>query len=144
MPATIDDAAEMAMALPEVTEGARFGRRTWFVGGKGFAWERPFSKADIKRFGAETPPDGPILAVSVEDLDEKKAVLEAHPKAFFNIQHFDGFPAVLILLKKVGKRELREAIVDGWLAVAPRKLAEEYLAAKRPRRAGGPAVRGNR
>jgi hypothetical protein len=131
VPATLEDAKQMAMALPEVTEGARWRNRTWFVRGKGFAWERPLSKADIKRFGDETPPDGPILAVTVEDMDEKKAVLEAHPKAFFDIEHFKGFPAVLIQMKKVGKRELREAIVDAWLAVAPPKLAEEYLARKK-------------
>src|SRR3954454_21534842 len=106
--ATIEEAAQIAMGLPEVTEGARFGNRTWFVKGKGFAWERPFSKADIKRFGDETPPEGPLLAVSVEDLHEKEAVLEAHPKAFFNIEHFNNYPAVLIQLKNVGERELRE------------------------------------
>ena len=117
----------MAMELPEVTEGARFGRRTWFVRGKGFVWERPFSKADIKRFGDETPPDGPILAVNVEDMHEKEAVLEAHPKAFFTIEHFKNYPAVLIQLKKVAKRALREAIIDGWLACAPPSLAEQYL-----------------
>src|SRR5256885_8373140 len=99
MPATFEDAAAVAMALPEVTEGLRHGRRTWFVRGKGFAWERPFSKADIKRFGDETPPDGPILAVSVEDMHEKEAVLDSHPEAFFNIAHFDGYPAVLIQLR---------------------------------------------
>ena len=125
--ATIDEAAEIASGLPEVTVGERYGNRTWLVAGKGFAWERPFSKADIKRFGAATPPDGPILAVKVADLGEKEAVLAAGIKGVFTIPHFDGFPAVLIQLKAVGKRALREAITDAWLACAPPKLADEYL-----------------
>lgn len=125
--ATLDDAADMAMALPEVIEGARWGKRTWFVKNKGFAWERPFSKADIKRFGDAPIPDGPILAVHVGDMDEKRAVLEAQPKGFFDIEHFKGYPAVLIQLNKVTKRALKEAVLDGWLACAPPKLAEEYL-----------------
>ena len=118
MPATLDDAAQMAMVLPEVVEGERFGRRTWFVRKKGFAWERPFSKADIKRFGDETPPDGPFLAVSVEDLHEKEAVLEAHPKAFFTIQHFDGYAAVLIQLKTARAKDVRAAIREAWRTVS--------------------------
>jgi hypothetical protein len=126
--ATFDDVARMADELPEVTEAESRGNRSWSVSGKAIAWERPFSKADLKRFGDETPPDGPILAVRVLDLGEKEAALAANPTAFFTISHFDGYSAVLIQLKKVTKKALREAIVDGWLASAPPKLADQFLA----------------
>jgi hypothetical protein len=124
---TIDDVALMASALPEVVESERRGTRTWSVNGKTFAWERPFSKADIKRFGDATPPDGAILAVRVADLGEKEAVLSGNPTAFFTIPHFEGFSAILIQLKKATKKATREALVDGWLACAPPRLADAYL-----------------
>jgi hypothetical protein len=122
-----DDAADLAMALPEVTEGVRYGNRTWMVNGKAFAWERPFSKADLRRFGDVTPPAGPILAVSVEDLVEKEAVLQSNPKAFFTIPHFDGYAAILVQLDTVTNKALKDTLLDGWLAVAPTKLAEQHF-----------------
>ncbi len=130
---SLDEAGRIALELPEVIQGERNGTLSWSIGGKTFAWERGFSKADLKRFGDTAPPQGPILAVRVEDLGEKEAVLAANPKAFFTIPHFDGYAAVLIQLKAVGKRALREALIDGWLSCAPSTLADEYLAGERKR-----------
>lgn len=127
MPATFDDVARVAAALPDASEGDRYGGRTWEVGGKVFAWERGFSKADIKRFGKETPPDGPILAVRTDGLHDKEAALQSQTMGFFTIPHFNNYPAILIQLKKVTKTALKDALLDGWLACAPPKLAKAYL-----------------
>jgi hypothetical protein len=126
----LDEATRMAMELPGVEEGERHGNRSWSVGGKTFAWERAFSKADIKRFGDAPVPDGPIIAVRLEDLHEKEAVIAEGHRGFFTIPHFDGYAAVLIQLKLVTKRPLRAALVDGWLACAPDNLAREFLTRK--------------
>ena len=123
---TLNDVARIARALPAVEERERRGTRTWMVGDKTFAWERPFNKADIKRFGAAPIPDGPILAVRVAGFDEKEAVLAAYPEAFFTIPHFDGFAAVLIQLRTVTTSDLRDALTDGWLACAPKTLAATF------------------
>ena len=126
--ATLDDVERLVAALPETEQTTRYGNRTWAVGGKGYAWERPFSKADLKRFGDETPPDGPILAIRVEDLGEKESVLAARAAdGFFTIPHFDSYPAVLIELDKASESALSEALLDGWLVFAPPKLAKAHL-----------------
>lgn len=127
------EVAEYAAALPDVDEGTRYGHRTWLVHGKVFAWERPFSKADVKRFGDDAPPTGPILALSTDGLDEKDAILEAGLRGFFTIPHFDGFAAVLVDLSVATKRDVKRAIVDAWLCCAPDDLAQDFLARARRR-----------
>jgi hypothetical protein len=125
--ASLDEAIHLITALPEVTEGTRYGRPTWFVNGKGFAWERPFSKADIQRFGTEPVPGGQILALAVDGLDDKAAALGAGHQGLFTIAHFDNYPAILVQLDVVELSVLEEAIVDAWLACAPESLARTYL-----------------
>lgn len=125
--ASLDDVQRLALELPEVAEIERHGHRAWAVAGKVFAWERPYSKADLRRFGDEIPPDGPIAAVSTGELAEKEALLAAHPTTLFTIEHFNGFAAVLVQLNKIKVSELREVLLDGWLACAPQPLAEGLL-----------------
>jgi hypothetical protein len=123
---TLEDAAALARALPAVVETDRRGSLVWSVSGKSFAWERPFSKADVKRFGSDAAPSGIIVAVRVADLGEKEAVLAAGRRGVFTIPHFDGFAAVLVQLDEVTKSALRDALIDGWMCQAPAPLVEQY------------------
>ncbi|MEU8226763.1 hypothetical protein [Kribbella sp. NPDC048915] len=126
--ASLGDVERLISRLPETEETSRYGMRSWTVGGKAYAWERPFSKADVKRYGDETPPDGPILALAVEDLAEKEAVLAARAgDGFFTIPHFDGYAAVLVQLDRVSADVLEEALLDAWLVYAPAEVAQAHL-----------------
>jgi len=118
MAMTFDDVDTFAKSLPGVTVGAKWGNRTWMVEDKGFAWQRPLSKADIKRYGDETPPQGEILAVRVENLDAKDALLAIAPPGFFTIPHFNGYAAVLIALRQARAKDVRAAIRDAFSTVA--------------------------
>ena len=122
-----EDVARLVAKLPEVSVGERYGHPTWNVGRQTFAWGRPFSKADVKRFGRETSPSGPILAVRVADLHEKEAVLAECRDGVFTIPHFDGYAAVLVQLEVVAPEVLRDLVLDAWLACAPAGLADDYL-----------------
>src|ERR1044071_9242592 len=118
MSMTFADVDTFAMSLPGVTVATKWGHRTWMVGDRGFAWQRPFSRADLKRFGDEPPPAGEILAVRVESLDAKDALLAMELPGFFTIPHFNGYAAVLIALRQARTKDVRAAILDGFRAIA--------------------------
>jgi hypothetical protein len=124
--ASWDDVRRIALALPETSEGTSHGNMSWSVRDKGFVWERPLRKSDLQALG-DAAPDGPILGARVEHLVAKEALLADDPDVFFTTPHFDGFPAVLIRLERISVEDLEEAIVEAWLARAPKRLAKEYL-----------------
>jgi hypothetical protein len=122
-----DDVRRIALALPETSERVSREQIMWRVRDKGFVWERPLRGTDLRALG-DAAPDGPILGVRVEDSSAKEALLAADPDVFFTIPHFDGYPAVLVLIEKIALDELEELIIEAWLARAPKRLATQYLA----------------
>jgi hypothetical protein len=126
--ATLDDVSELAANLPETSVGEYRGSRTWNVAGKTFAWERPFSKADIKRFGTARVPEYPVVAIRVADKTDKEAVLAQGYSGVFTIEHFNGFNGILLELESVEDAVLAELIEDAWLAMAPPKVIDAWRA----------------
>ena len=127
--ATWDDVARIALALPETTEEQAWGNRHWKVRGKGFVWERPLRKSDLKVLG-DAAPEGPILGARVEHLVAKEALVQDPSKVFFTIPHFDGYPAILVLLDEIDLDGLDEVIVEAWLCRAPKRVADAYIASR--------------
>jgi hypothetical protein len=124
---TWDEVAKLALALPETDEKVSRGHRQWRVKDKLFVWERPLRKPDLAALG-DAAPVGPILGARVEHLSAKEALVQDPSGIFFTTPHFDGYPAILVQLDKIGLDELEEVVTEAWLARAPARLAEAYLA----------------
>jgi hypothetical protein len=124
--ASWDDVRRLALVLPETSEDTTHGHASWRVREKLFVWERPLRASEMRALGA-TAPEGPILGVRVEHLGIKEALLASDPDVFFTTSHFEGYPAVLVLLERIGVEELSELIVEAWLTRAPKRLAQRYI-----------------
>jgi hypothetical protein len=125
--ASWDDVRSIALDLPETSERLSHGHLSWRVRDKGFVWERPLRAADLDALG-ERAPAGPILGARVEHLIAKEALIADRPDVYFTTPHFDGYSAVLVVLDRIAPDELRELIVEAWLARAPKRLADRYAA----------------
>ena len=124
--ASWDDVRRIALALPETSERVSRNLRQWQVKDKGFVWERPLRRADLEALG-DAAMFGPILGARVEHVVAKEALLANEPDVFFTTPHFDGYPAILVRLDRIGLEDLREVIVEAWLARAPKRLAKSYI-----------------
>ena len=124
--ATWGDVRRIALDLPETSERTNQGVLQWRVKEKVFTWERPLRKADYQVLG-DAAPEGDILAVGVDDLGVKEALLSDDPEVFFTTPHFDGYAMILIRLAAIPVPELEELIIDAWLDRAPKRVIAEYL-----------------
>jgi hypothetical protein len=124
--ASWDDVGRIALALPETSERLSRELRQWRVRDKLFVWERPLRRSDVEALG-DRAPEGPILGARVEHLVAKDALLANDPTVYFTTPHFDGYPAILVRLNRIGREDLHEVIVEAWLARAPKRLARTYV-----------------
>jgi hypothetical protein len=125
--ATWDDVRRLALALPETSERLSRGNAQWRVKDKLFVWERPLRNTDLAALG-DAAPEGPILGARVEHVVAKEALVADPSGVYFTTPHFDGYPAILVQLDLIAVADLEEVTVEAWLARAPAKLAQAYLA----------------
>ena len=84
-------------------------KREWKVTKKLAVWERPLRQSDLAALGAKAPK-GDVLGVYVP-LEVKDALI-ARGGPYFTTPHFDGYPYVLVELKKVKPTELKRLAVS--------------------------------
>jgi hypothetical protein len=121
------DVRRFALQLPGTSEDTSSGgHAAWIVNGKFFVWERPLRKSDLAALG-DKAPEGPILGVRTADLEMKEVLLRSNPAVCFTTPHFDGYPAVLVRLNKIKTKDLKDLIVEAWLARAPKRAAQAFL-----------------
>lgn len=124
--ATWSDVRRLALALPGTSEEISHERAAWIVNKKFFVWERPLRKSDLAALGDDAP-GGPILGVYTGELDLKEAMIASDPNVFFTTPHFYGYPAVLVQLKKIGLKKLKDIITEAWLGRAQKRVAADFL-----------------
>ena len=125
--AKLADLAEIALALPEVEEGTSWGNPAYTVKGKSFLHFREPRPDAVDPDTGERMKD--VIMFVVADQSDKEALLEADAP-WFTTPHFDGYNAVLLRERDLGRltrAELAEVITDAWAAKAPKQLVEEYF-----------------
>ena len=119
-----DDVRRIALALPDTSEAE--DRFAFSVANKakakGFVW------AWNERVEPKKPrvPRPDVVAIRVADRFEKEALLASDQNTFFTEPHYNGFPAVLVRLPRIGVVELKELIIDAWRSQAPRALVNAF------------------
>jgi hypothetical protein len=105
------DVLAISLALPQ-TEVATWYRTPGIkVAGKGFLRLR-------------TEAEGGLVVFC--DLDKKDALLRSGDPTYYTTPHYDGYGAILIDLRKVGRADLEDLITESWRQRAPLKLLKEF------------------
>jgi len=121
--ATMDDVRRIAVSLPDVSQGGEGFAFGVAAGSKtkgiAWVWQERVEPKKPRVANAE------VLAVRVARLADKDELIAADPDVYFTEPHYNGFPAVLVRLPRIGLEELRELLTDAWRCQAPKRLVRE-------------------
>lgn len=114
--ATLNDVNRIALSLPHTTAKTAWGTPAFYVKNKMFSRIRSEAEGGLVAF--------------VADIGEKHMLVAADPKKFYSLPHYDNHASVLVRIKAVGKRELRELLTESWRLRAPKRVLQEFDASR--------------
>ena len=95
MPLTRSEARKIALAWPGATEGPYFGKPSVFVG---------------EKFLTRVHHKEEAMVFDIGSMEMRDMMLEAEPKLFYITDHYRKFPFVLIRLKALSAKTLKEIL----------------------------------
>jgi hypothetical protein len=131
MAMTWEQVREVALAWPGMADSRSYGTPSLKVHGK---------------FVARLREDGATVALRIDVLERQERMV-ADPAAFFITDHYANYPAVVVRLAKVKRRDLAELIEAAWRDLAPKRVVAAHdsgRSASTPTRAAAPVRRPTR
>jgi hypothetical protein len=95
---TFDTVQEIALEFPGIEQGSTFGWPCLKVNGKLFAW------MPVKKL-----VEPGTLALRI-DFDQRDALLEEAPDAYYITDHYRDYPAVLVRLNRLERSSLSDLL----------------------------------
>ena len=108
---TFDDIRHIALAWPEVEDGASYGT--------------PALKMR-KKLLVRLREDGDSLVMPGVPQDERNMLVERAPKIFYFTDHYRDYPMVLIRLSKAKRATVEPLLRRQWQALASRAALKQY------------------
>jgi hypothetical protein len=108
---TFDDVRKMALAWPEVEDGASYGTPALKV---------------RKKLLARLREDGDSLVILGVPHDERDMLVESQPKVFYFTDHYRDYPTVLIRLSKAKPAAVEPLLRRRWRTLASKKAVREF------------------
>jgi hypothetical protein len=109
----VQDARQLILQLPNVSEGRSYGLPSFLLNG---------------RFLARFRDGDTVLVLQLATIDDRDFLMQLDPKAFFFTEHYRNYPAVLVRLADVPPALLPAVVKDAWRSrvhIAPTAVATE-------------------